>query len=413
VVFDSTRDMRHLPFFAELAALEDSDAAWRAVSAGLVVLRLVDAWIEEGSAVMAADGWGIRSVRAAIEEIPRGRPVRAILTSVVNALGDARGGNMEAIAPRLMAYARSLDLDAKWALAADVYETVVAHVHPIEESDVAIAAHIRLGFTHRALGNIERSAAAYDDASRLAVASGDIVGALRAQIGRARVAITRGNLPEAERTLEDAVERAGSSGLEEVRASALQERAMVAHLREQYDSAIRFAYEALRDTTDPINRDRLLADIAGSFYLLGARSVARDAYLVLEATAQEQYQRWVAAINLMEIAAADGSSPLFERYRRQLLEQPLPPTLQAQLFLHIGEGYLRIGEPELARPALKRASSLAERFGYNQLAFAADAGLRALARPTHSAEQSSTELPADLREIAAEVRERGRDVALR
>jgi hypothetical protein len=50
-VFDQTEGTRHLPFFAELAALDDGDSSWRAVSAGLVVLRLVDAWIEEGAAM--------------------------------------------------------------------------------------------------------------------------------------------------------------------------------------------------------------------------------------------------------------------------------------------------------------------------------------------------------------------------
>ncbi|HEY2066024.1 MAG TPA: hypothetical protein VGG84_08680, partial [Gemmatimonadaceae bacterium] len=43
---------RHLPFFAELASLDEADPNWRSVSAGIVVLRLVDAWIEEGAAAV-------------------------------------------------------------------------------------------------------------------------------------------------------------------------------------------------------------------------------------------------------------------------------------------------------------------------------------------------------------------------
>jgi tetratricopeptide (TPR) repeat protein len=403
--------VRHVPFLTELGDLDDRSPAWRAVSAGLVVLRLVDAWMVEGAAAVAADEWGLRSVQAAIDEMPPGMPARTVLRGVVEVMKSSSTSDMDTIAPRLMAYARSLDLDAKWALAADVYETVIAHVHPIEQSDVAINAHIRLAFTLRALGKIDRSAAAYGAASKLASASGDLVGVLRAEIGAARIAITRGNLPEAERDLDAAILRARGQGFENVRAAALQERATVAHLRGQYDAAVRFAYEALGQMDDPINRDRLLSDIASSFYMLGARSVARDAYLVLEATAQEQYQRWVAAINLMEIASAEGSMTIFERYRRNLLEQPLPPVLQAQLHLHIGNGYLALGEVTPARAAIRKARELAEGFQFNQLLFAAEERLASVGEPRVESPTESELTAVDLREIAQEIRRRGQELA--
>ena len=89
-MFDSLERVRHLPFFTELASLEEDDPSWRAVSAGLVMLRLVDAWIEDGADVIAADGWGVRSVEACLEEMPAGLPARAILTSALGALVSAR-----------------------------------------------------------------------------------------------------------------------------------------------------------------------------------------------------------------------------------------------------------------------------------------------------------------------------------
>ena len=89
-MFDSLERVRHLPFFTELASLEEDDPSWRAVSAGLVLLRLVDAWIEDGAAVVAADGWGVRSVEACLEEMPAGLPARAILTSALETLVAAR-----------------------------------------------------------------------------------------------------------------------------------------------------------------------------------------------------------------------------------------------------------------------------------------------------------------------------------
>src|SRR5712664_4265098 len=93
-VFDHIEHARHLPFFTELAALDDREAEWRSVSAGLVVLRLVDAWIEEGAASVAADGWGVRSVEAVIEEMPVGNVVRTVLTGVVEAITTSNAGDM-------------------------------------------------------------------------------------------------------------------------------------------------------------------------------------------------------------------------------------------------------------------------------------------------------------------------------
>src|SRR5215207_9474908 len=102
VASEPTENMRHLAFFTELASLEDADTSWRAVTAGLVVLRLVDAWVEEGAGVVAADSWGVRSVRAAIEDMPDGIPARTLLAGVLEALTSARGGDLHAVAPRLM-----------------------------------------------------------------------------------------------------------------------------------------------------------------------------------------------------------------------------------------------------------------------------------------------------------------------
>ena len=403
---------RHLPFFAELANLEDGDPAWRSVSAGLVVLRLVDAWIAEGAAAVAADGWGVRSVEAAIEEMPAGQPARAVLRSVVDALKDSPAGDMHAIAPRLMAYARALDLDAKFSLAADVYETVIAHVHPVDESDVAIAAHLWLAYCQRSLGALDQSARSYEAAGAIAHDVGDMFGILRSRIGAARIAVARGNMPNAEVLLDETIAIASErEDLVEVHAHALQDRADVAFRRGRYDLAVELAYRSLELTKDPINRDRLLSDVAAAFYMLGVRSAARDAYIIVEATAQEQYQRWMASINLMEIAARDGSYPLFERYRRSLATMPFPPAQEAQYYLQVAESYEALSQPAAAITAGLRARGIAESYGFNETLFMADAVLARMERG-EGVVISGPEVPVpdSLREIASTINERRRRV---
>jgi tetratricopeptide (TPR) repeat protein len=411
-VFDDIMGARHLPFFAELAELEDGDPAWRSLSAGLVVLRLVDAWIAEGAAAVAADGWGVRSVEAAIEEMPAGQPARAVLRSVVDALKDSPAGDMHSIAPRLMAYARALDLDAKYALAADVYETVIAHVHPAEESDVAIAAHLWLAYCQRNLGALDRSAMSYEAAGAIARDVDDMFGILRSRIGAAKIASLRGNLPGAERLLDETIAIASTrEDLVEVHAHAMQDRADIAFRRGRFDLAVELGYKSLELTKDPINRDRLLSDVATAFYMLGVRSAARDAYIIVEATAQEQYQRWTASINLMEIAARDGSMPLFERYRRSLATVAFPPAQEAQYYLQLAESYEALHQPAAAIAAGLRARAIAEAYGFNEKLFAAEAVVaRSRAGEVVGAIGAEAPVPESLREIVSTITEMRRRV---
>ena len=404
-MFDSLERVRHLPFFTELASLEEDDPAWRAVSAGLVLLRLVDAWLEDGPSVVSADGWGVRSVEASLEEVPVQMTARTVLLSALDSLTTARRGDMHAVAPRLLAYARLLDLDAKWELAADVYETVIAHTDPAHDSDDAITAHLRLSYCRRQLGDFDAAEHIAIQAGRIAQAADDLVGSLHARMTEAKVSIARGNYPRAETMLDDTIRRAEAADLRQFRANALQERAAVAQLKGEYEYAIRLGYEALDTLADDRQRDRMLGDIAGAFYSLGVRSAARDAYTLLSVTAQEQYVRWISTINLMEIAADDGSLPLFERHRRHLDAITLPPAIRSQFLLHAGSGMAQLGDVAGARRQLGEAIAFAEGHGFNHVVFAAEEKMSLLADIPRTV-PAENPLPASLELIARELRHR-------
>jgi hypothetical protein len=326
-VSDPYRTIRHLAFFEALGSLEEGSADWHATTAGLVVLRMVDAWYDEGAHVAAADAWGLTAVREAVAAMTAGDPARTILNGVVDAIATAERADFSVVATRLSAYGRALHFDAKWRLAADVYETLLAYAHPIDESDVYINASMQLGYCLRMVGNFDQAAVAYADAGRIATSMGDVVGILRARIADARLSMSRGNLPRAAEILDDTIARAQSESLDDVTGLALHERSIVAYEGRDYTNAIRFAYDALPKLAGQSARDRVLADIAASFLDLGVVSAARDAFLVLAATAQEQYVRWTATLNLMELSVLETSEPRFESYRRELAGVELPPNL--------------------------------------------------------------------------------------
>ena len=373
-MFESDRKLRHLPFFEEIASRSEGDPEWHAAVAGVVVLRLVDAWLEEGPDLTVDEPFTLRSVESAIEEVRPGSPVRTLLQRVLHALRE-RKPDIHVVVTPLMAYAQTLEYDAKWRLAADVYNSVLAHLHPMEDTDASIAAHLRLASCYRAMDQLDDASAAYTAASEIAQAAGDMVGVLRARVGEAAIAGRRGNYPRAQDILDDTIARATGDNLRDVRSRALHQRANVAKARGEYELAIRFAYDALHYSETPTEKDRILGDIAGAFSDLGVYTAARDAYLVLSVTAQEQFTRWAAALNLLDIAVRTGSEPLFEQHRRQLLGQALPPYLATGFQLTLGQGYQRFGDDDKARRHLTAAVASAQEHGLNALLFDAEEAL--------------------------------------
>lgn len=370
--------LQHVPFFEALSRAKDGSPEWRLTSAGLVTLRLFDAWLVEGPSVVAADAWGLRAVREAIDVIDAGSSSKAILASIVDAMESAGMVRVPLVAPRLLAYARALQFDGRWDLAADVHRTIIAHAHPVEEADLVIAANMQLGSCLRPLMQLDEASMAYTRAGCVAAMTGDIVNVLRARIFEANIANDRGNLPLAQTLLEETIRESAANCLPEVRALALHARADVALRRGEFELAIGMAYEALDGLTAPSARDRVLADIAVAFYELGMRAAARDAYLILAATAQEQYSRWVAVINLMECAAADGREPMFEQYRRELCDASLPIALACQYHFYVGQGYSLFGRNVQAKASLERAIEIAEQHHINEILFRAEQSLEAL-----------------------------------
>jgi tetratricopeptide (TPR) repeat protein len=369
----------HFVFFEALAQEKSEDTPeWRATSAGLLTLRYFDAWVMDTTRDGQCDSWGARLVRRRVEEISSGTPIRTLLISILDAMSSKSCTGPAAVAPRLMAYARALQFEAKWSLAADVYGTVIGHADAASDPDLVISAHMALGACLRVLARWEEAVGAYAVAGLVAEGIGDVMGVLRARIAEANLATDRGNLPLAEEILDDTIGRAAEPDLIEVRSIALQDRAAVAHRRGQYNTAIEMAYAALGGMSNQASRDRVLVDIGAMFWEIGLYSAARDANLVLAATAQEQYTRWVATINLLEMAAIDHMEPAFEQYRRELNDANLPATLSAHYHYYLAVGHQMFGRSDDARASFERAIAIASANNMNQVVINAEKGLESL-----------------------------------
>jgi tetratricopeptide (TPR) repeat protein len=262
---------------------------------------------------------------------------------------------------------------------------------------------MQLGYCLRMLGSWDEATAAYADAGRVATSMGDVVGILRAQIADARLSTARGNLPRAEEILDETIVRAKNESLRDVLGLALHERGTVAHERGDYERSIRLKYDAMEYTSSDTARDRVLADIAASFMELGVTSAARDAFLVLAATGREQYVRWAATLNLLDIAIADGSEPSFETYRRELLSAALPVVLEVNFHMVVGKGHDTFGRTERARECYTRAIEMASQHRLNQLLFSAEQSLQKLESGERAAARSGVEAPETVADVASAI----------
>jgi tetratricopeptide (TPR) repeat protein len=398
--------IKHLSYFEVLAGLEETDAEWNPTAAGLVTLRLVDNWQEYGAASMKKDVAGVSAVRDVILKIGPGNSARSLLGDIVTAVMKARGIAMDGVTPCLVAYARVLDVAGHWLLASDVFGMIAEYVDPVDDPDTVIEAHMRRGYCFRMLGKWDLATEAYAEAGSLAAASEDLVMVVRARIGDAKIASDRGNLPLAEEILNDAIDRSGSPRLTEVRAIALQDRADVAHRKGEYQKAIRDGYEALEGLTQSILRDRALHDIASSFMELGVLSAARDAFLLLAATAEEQYVRWMSTINLMDIASRDLREEPFEMYAREMADAALPALLLAQYHICLGRGYRIFGQFDLAQSAMDRALEIATEHSLSQLIFKAEQEMTVLKEQSKERQTATlAQPPDDLVDVVAAIRD--------
>lgn len=363
----------HYAFFEALARCEnESCAEWRTTSAGLLTLRLFDDWVMEGGSAVSLDSWGLRCVRESISAIDAGSSVRALLTSLVDSMQLARHARVAVVAPRLMAYARALQFEAKWSLAADVYRTVLQNAEPAADTDVVIAANMQLGACMRVLAQWSEARGAYAAAAEVAAFTGDVANVLKARIAEGNVMMARGNLPAAEKILDSVIESAELSGLKEIRGFALHDRGVIARKRGDLEGSVAYYYEALSCYENQAAKDRALADLAVTFFDLGLHDASRDANLVLAATAQESFTRWVAMLNLLETAAFDGKETVFEHYRRDLADEKLPPALRADFEFYLGEGYLLFGHHSRAEMWLSRAVATASSIQANELLIKAE-----------------------------------------
>lgn len=376
-----TLDLPHRAYIEALAEEPEGSAGWHAIVAGYAALQLFESWMEGGLGATAPSMLDMWRVRRYVEAVPERHSDRRCLSDLVDSIAGATVGlrieprsvPSEQVGRVLAAYAKLLQYDALWGLAADVHGTIVEFAQRTNDVPRMLDSMLMLGYSRRMQGRFEDAASAYAALRVAAIAAKDVRYELESHLSDAKVAIDRGNLPLARELLDRTIAEGRRCECWPIVAKGLADRARVALAYDDQDLALACLYEAHELTPDAIGRERILSNIALTFAQMGLRDAARDAALLVAGTAQDRTTRLTAIVNLMELAHGDGRELVFEQYRRDLAGEELTPYLEATYLETCVTGLRIFGRHAEARHAAERMLDVAERHGLNEFVLKAEA----------------------------------------
>jgi len=404
--------LKHLPFFEVLASAPEGSSDAKLATAGLLTLRMIDHWVLAGPAIVEPESVSVRSVRQAIMALPARESVREALLTIVNTMQMLRHVDLVPVLPRVFAYAQLLERHhSALTLAADAYETVIRLADVESDADLVMDSYQRLAFCQRKLGQLDAATESAAVLVTVATRRKDRARALRGKIGLAHVAMVRGDLASADSQFVAVAIEAEKHGLTREFAAATHDRAVVASRGGNVTNAVVLAHQALKQTDDPVQRDRVLGDLAAFLVKLEQYDAALDALRIIELTAVSEEPRQAARVNILATAARSGNRVLFENARRALDGTALNAEFDVNAKIETARGLSAFGERQAAMELLVKAESQAAALEFRT----AGDEIRSL-RETISAAPMPTrtrqpadrnaptyEVAADLRRMAAEL----------
>jgi hypothetical protein len=379
-----TLGLKHLAFFEAVGEAEENSPKAYSATAGLLMLRLIDHWVLAGPVMVEPESVSVRSVRGAIMHLESTDPSREVLLGLVNAMQTVREVDIPPMLPRLFAYAGCLEKRTELKLASDVYGTIARLAEEEYDADLLIDSFLRLGYCQRNLGVLGEAESAYVMAGKVAKRQKQTARGLRSKIGIAIVTMTRGNLPKADELLATVVLECERTHCAEVSPTALHSQSVVAQRRGNLGRAVCLAYDALQCAGLPNDRDLILSDIGAYFIVMERFEAARDALMILDATAVTEYVRTNARTNMVVLAARSGDRELFTTMRARLEDTVLTPENQVNYLIESARGLRKFGEPETATALLEEARDLAASNGFNRSVFEAEEMLAQRDVPVHA-----------------------------
>ena len=333
------KTVSHPAFLRAITREIEGSEEYRALTAGLVVLRLLDESSAQRSLPSQTALRDITMVRRTVEALPR-EEERRTLADVVNAIDACSVGNDDRRVSKTVSYAQLLERTARWDVAADTYRTVIALIadRP-EDRGLLPLCYSRAGVSLRHIGQVDRAAELFHEGLAAAERLADVGWVLRLRMSLAKVESHKGKPLVAAQQLDGIIEDATRIELPTVLAMAHHDRGHVAYTQSQFELAAACFFKALKLYDARYQKQRAMHDLSTALTDLGYWSFARTVSSVLySATAETSETRMLAGLNLFRIAILDNDTVAFRRLRKELIQdrmtgrdaRTLPPTRRAR-----------------------------------------------------------------------------------
>src|SRR3954469_976642 len=397
-VESSSDILTHEPFLERARAQREQadDGSARLALGAYVVARLVDKLLllASGPENIEAYRWQLEAVRRHVSDLPPDAPESAHLAGVVGAIpGDGR--MQPSLWKNLIAYAYFLEHDARLEESLEVLSLAArAQGGQISAGDFAAYA-LFSGRLNRQLARWSAATRCYAAAEESAASAREAVSRLRGRLGRGMVHRGQGNFPAARALLDTVLTAATELGLREVQGLAYAEAGVLYGLQGLRLESLEAHYRSFQLTDDPVERMRILGDLAVGLIEIGAYDVARIAFEIVAHSEARVLVRINAALELMSLEARVGNRVAFERWRAVVQEQRnnMSPSMTVDYNFKLGNGLVLFGQTKRAHLFLTTALQLAEQHKLNAWYFKVEDALRNLAE-AKATPAASTAVPA-------------------
>jgi tetratricopeptide (TPR) repeat protein len=385
-------DLPHRAYIEALAETPEGSPAWHAIVAGYAALQLFECWLEGDLGATPPSMLEVQRIWRYVEAVPERCVERRCLTQLVDSIELTLAATPHPVAERranvgraVECYARLLRYEAQWGLAGDVYSALLDFARATNDTTRMLDAMLMRGYCLRMAGRLDEASAAYAALRCAAEDANDERYRLESWLSDAKVAVERGNYVVARELLDRTLAQARDAECWVVVSKALADRARVAAIQGDLELSLQCSHEALVLNTDPIGRERILGNIALTFARMGLREPARDAGLLVLATAQDRTARLNAMINLMELAHLDARELVFEQYRKSLAREVMTPSLEAACLQVSAEGLRAFGRIAEAKRAAERLLDHATQHSLNEYVIRAAEILEDIEKPSELA----------------------------
>jgi tetratricopeptide (TPR) repeat protein len=396
----SSEILIHEPFLerARHQREQERDGQARLALGGYIVARLVDKLltVREEQAGLEGFRWQLEAVRRHVSELPADAPETAHLAGIVDAIPAEGPPPPSSLWKSLTAYAYFLEHEARFEEGLEVLNLAARAQGNGTSSGEYASYALFAGRLNRQLTRWDIANTCYNAAEEAASASGDFLTMLRAGLGRGAVHRGQGNYPAARNTTEKVLREAIELGLVEAQAMAYADLGVIYSVQGHRLEALKSHYKAFRLTPDPVQRMRVLGDLALGLHEIGAYEPARLGFqIVVESNASVEV-RTNALLELMDLESSLGNRVAFERYRvaAEQYRSRMSPRMTVDYLYKIGVGLARFGQVSRARSSLATALEMAERHQLNAWVFKIESAINELieGKDNGSAPSSASEL---------------------